>query len=727
MIHQKTIPVRVFSKKTRLSSIVLIIFLFFTLTAFKVINPLTYTESYFKKRAVTKLINIDSLANDTYKILPLPMTCEGSVGGTGIGDDFDGDGICNNVDLDDDNDGILDVNECPDIPTNFSGVWTTVNGISNTNVQVGDVLLLTNNFTFNGISYDLRFELISHSDPVNSIVEVVSEVSLGLNPNPENNDHFIYDITIVENGSVTSTNLAGTPFAPKELTFTIFDLDSNNSGPWTDIGGFITPPDVITAGSLIAPYTLNGNTVYGLENFGTSNPLELNKNPAFSVSASFSDIHTVRMIHGVFGSGTTSSQNRGAFVLGTVQNCPDTDMDGFNDNLDLDSDGDGCSDAFEVGATTNPITDFQFPDVDSNDDGLVDEVDDGSNGGTTNDGLTDYSSTHANVIDNSTNTCPDCDDIIAGTFDPCTLLMAEPTNPLATMDCDGDGEDNATECANGTNPSDPCDGILVIINSTPNITSVDTAICGIQTINLASLISGTTGIISYGTSFGSYPNLVTTDVTVSNTTTYYIRDSSSTSMCIDTSSLTVTVLNCDWGDLPDITADSLMDDYQTLFSNNGPVHIIDNNLTLGTTIDGENNGQPNTNANGDGADEDGLIIFSSLDSKPSKVIKLPLSATNNTGNTAYIEAWIDWNGDGDFSDAGEMVLSANDVSGFPNLLETTIPTDAKTGSPLGVRIRIGNQSGMTPYGMQPIGEVEDYLLDVDRLQNICLPVSIEKN
>ena len=40
--------------------------------------------------------------------LGLFTPCAGVVGGIGDNDDYDGDGVCNNADLDDDNDGILD-------------------------------------------------------------------------------------------------------------------------------------------------------------------------------------------------------------------------------------------------------------------------------------------------------------------------------------------------------------------------------------------------------------------------------------------------------------------------------------------------------------------------------------------------------------------------------------------------------------------------------------------
>jgi len=59
--------------------------------------------------------------------------------------------------------------------------------------------------------------------------------------------------------------------------------------------------------------------------------------------------------------------------------------------------------------------------------------------------------------------------------------------------------------------------------------------------------------------------------------------------------------------------------------NNGPVHIINPAITLGSTIDGEIDGQPSTDALGDGADEDGVVIYESLDISPGSTFRLPLS------------------------------------------------------------------------------------------------------
>lgn len=195
-------------------------------------------------------------------------------------------------------------------------------------------------------------------------------------------------------------------------------------------------------------------------------------------------------------------------------------------------------------------------------------------------------------------------------------------------------------------------------------------------------------------------------------------------MCVDTALILVQVDTCDWGDLPDISSMTNAGDYQTLDATNGPVHVINPAITLGSTIDGEIDGQPSTDALGDETDEDGLLIFESLNISPGGTFRLPLSYTNTTGSPAHIEAWIDWNNNGEF-DTGEMVLDVTDPSsGMHNRLEVTVPNDAVTGAYLGLRIRISNQDNMTPYGLIDGGEVEDYLIGIDCPTQICVPIDV---
>ena len=191
----------------------------------------------------------------------------------------------------------------------------------------------------------------------------------------------------------------------------------------------------------------------------------------------------------------------------------------------------------------------------------------------------------------------------------------------------------------------------------------------------------------------------------------------------------------DYGDLPDLANGTTgINDYETYDSTGGPSHLIITGLFLGDTVDVDTDGFPDSLAMGDDTkdgydDEDGITIIPSLNIIPGGSIRLPLSVTNTTGDTAYLEAWIDWNGDGDFSGTNEMIsdLKDNRDGVFPSYLEIPIPNNALTESLLGFRIRISNSDNMTPYGRVNSGEIEDYLLEIACSQVICLPISTEIN
>lgn len=109
----------------------------------------------------------------------------------------------------------------------------------------------------------------------------------------------------------------------------------------------------------------------------------------------------------------------------------DTDGDGTPNYLDLDSDNDGCSDAFESGATTDTNSNFSFNTVagtatDTNSDGLADIVD------TNLDGMPDYPETYAWAINTGVDTCTDTD--------------GDGVPDFADADIDNDGIYNSEEC-----------------------------------------------------------------------------------------------------------------------------------------------------------------------------------------------------------------------------------------------------------------------------------------
>ena len=100
----------------------------------------------------------------------------------------------------------------------------------------------------------------------------------------------------------------------------------------------------------------------------------------------------------------------------------------------------------------------------------------------------------------------------------------------------------------------------------------------------------------------------------------------------------------DWGDAPD---DPATPQYPTLAVNNGASHqVIPGGLILGTSIDAENDGQPDPNALGDDNagvpdDEDGITFTS------------PLGA----GGAGVLNAWVDFNQDEDWDDLGEQIFT----------------------------------------------------------------------
>jgi hypothetical protein len=96
--------------------------------------------------------------------------------------------------------------------------------------------------------------------------------------------------------------------------------------------------------------------------------------------------------------------------------------------------------------------------------------------------------------------------------------------------------------------------------------------------------------------------------------------------------------------------------------------------------------------------------------------------------TAHLEGWIDWNGDGDFDDAGEMIVDLSDDGAGDfgvTRISFTVPPDAVQNQALGVRFRLSQTDDMTPYGQIDSGEVEDYLISVGCPLEQCLPTDMK--
>ena len=162
--------------------------------------------------------------------------------------------------------------------------------------------------------------------------------------------------------------------------------------------------------------------------------------------------------------------------------------------------------------------------------------------------------------------------------------------------------------------------------------------------------------------------------------------------------VTMTPLDFDWGDAADPT-------FPTLSGSDGANHVITGNSTfLGTLRDAEADGQPTADASGDGADEDGVAI-GALTTGSSAPVTVTASAAG------YLNAWVDFNQDGDWDDAGEQVFTDVSVAAGANSLSFSVPSGAALGTNM-ARFRLTESTGYSYTGLAPNGEVEDYELSV---------------
>ena len=76
-----------------------------------------------------------------------------------------------------------------------------------------------------------------------------------------------------------------------------------------------------------------------------------------------------------------------------------------------------------------------------------------------------------------------------------------------------------------------------------------------------------------------------------------------------------------------------------------------------------------------------------------------------------MDGWIDFNGDGDWSDPGEKIFDSRDVVAGSNQLLLNIPADAKIGTTF-ARFRVSTAGGLSYSGTALDGEVEDYQINI---------------
>jgi hypothetical protein len=149
--------------------------------------------------------------------------------------------------------------------------------------------------------------------------------------------------------------------------------------------------------------------------------------------------------------------------------------------------------------------------------------------------------------------------------------------------------------------------------------------------------------------------------------------------------------------------------YATLLSENGARHEA-TGPQLGAARDMEADGVHSAAADGDGADDDG-VVFGTL-----HVAQLGGMATvtvqGAAAGGAKLSAWFDFNGDGSFGGPGEQVADSVTVNNGANVLTFDIPATAKAGTVI-ARFRLNTAGNLGVTGAAVDGEVEDYAVTLN--------------
>jgi hypothetical protein len=327
--------------------------------------------------------------------------------------DSDSDGILDSVDLDDDNDGILDtVERCPAATT---GTWTISPGSYTYTDATNDLMVkvtLTNFSSFWGGTVPSNNAMDASCSP---LFTTYSASAINTANSLQLSTGNVSGGATSGNFKVEYFNAAGT--TPK----TVLNprLHVGRLGGTYNSGGGVYKVNS-SSWSLLGGKTmtkLSGNSAFGV----TSTKME---------NADIGVIKTINgecsagmgggtiMINGAVNSfeyavtnldGAGNPTNNTLYfdgirvILEQDLPCSDTDEDGIVNSLDLDSDDDGCSDAFEAGATTSLAANYTFP-APYGTNGLANAKET-----VVDNGIVNYTATYANATNDAIKNCIDTD------------------------------------------------------------------------------------------------------------------------------------------------------------------------------------------------------------------------------------------------------------------------------------------------------------------------------
>ena len=155
----------------------------------------------------------------------------------------------------------------------------------------------------------------------------------------------------------------------------------------------------------------------------------------------------------------------------------------------------------------------------------------------------------------------------------------------------------------------------------------------------------------------------------------------------------------DFGDAPQ--------SYATTLAQNGARHTAVG-PRLGLLRDHEADGQPSPTADGD--DNDDGVQFSVI--RPGMTDAAVIVHVENAPLGARLNAWIDFNGDGNWDGPLENIAKDQLLNEGDNVITFDVPPSAQSGTTF-ARFRLSSGGNLGPYGAASDGEVEDYAVQID--------------
>ncbi|PKV48068.1 putative repeat protein (TIGR01451 family) [Aquimarina sp. MAR_2010_214] len=241
--------------------------------------------------------------------------------------DSDGDGVVDTADLDDDNDGILDTVECgvlASLNINWADLGLTDAGVSAVGGQtIADIGAALSIPALNGIGVTVRFTTTGATTPTSNLINGVGSPWLGL-----------------ANAVGGTRNLEVSFTRSFEKISLMYDgnFSDGESVSFTPSGGVLLQPTPPISGINITGQSVT-NPVGGLGNILTAFPrYEITNGSTMTVSST------------ILPGGLASTGQNGVLLNIRYRIC-DTDGDGVENRLDVDSDNDGIYDVVESGGT----------------------------------------------------------------------------------------------------------------------------------------------------------------------------------------------------------------------------------------------------------------------------------------------------------------------------------------------------------------------------------------